>query len=544
MILTRTAQRLDVRSWLKTGARAFASIPWRKVRRTAAVVLAVSLIGLILGFATVLLPPMFSIAFTALPIPLLLWAAPELRRVPVKSLRRVFYALVFVEICVPVYYTVQLPGLPWISVRRAVVSVLIFLFAVTIAGSSKQRKTLSETLKANKALYFCLTAYYISAALSVFTSKNAGQSISQLTEWTMNWFIPGLCCALVMRSNDDIRGLLRLIGALSLFVTALGVIDFLGQRNYAIAIMPGSLVSSLMASNPSFADMVNASPFRNGFYRASSIFNVTLSYGEFVAMVAPLGAYFIFHGDNLRERTFGAVVVLGVLTSLFVSGARGGSIAFLASMPVFIALWIARAGRMNPRSMIVPLGGAFALSGLVSVIGLIFAWGRLRVMIFGGGMEAYSDAARWDQVRMAVPQILANPITGHGIGNAADVVGYYSPGGKLTLDSSILTLLVETGVPGFLFYTGALAFATWSAGKRYVIGRDRDSALGAALACSFIAYAVYRLVLNQRENQPLLFILFGATFVFLAQFAKALPDVRSRSSEAIAARTLPLAGSA
>ncbi len=49
-------------------------------------------------------------------------------------------------------------------------------------------------------------------------------------------------------------------------------------------------------------------------YRASSIYSVPLSLGEFTAMIIPLGYYFIFHRQGLRERLLGyAVAVTGCL---------------------------------------------------------------------------------------------------------------------------------------------------------------------------------------------------------------------------------------
>ena len=52
------------------------------------------------------------------------------------------------------------------------------------------------------------------------------------------------------------------------------------------------------------------------------------------------------------------------------------------------------------------------------------------MMVFGGGAQASSDSARWDEANMAWPHIVANPVTGHGVGMAAQVIGYTpAPGG-------------------------------------------------------------------------------------------------------------------
>ncbi len=487
---------------------------WKKAFRIAGLTLLILFYCLMVGAAVVIFPPLFAMGMTALPVLILIWVAPELRRVPTGLLRKAFLVVVFIEISIPAYYAVQFPGSPWISIRRLAVFSLIVLFAISVSGSARVRDHIYRTLKSTDKVFICIVGYYTMAFLSLFTSANITESIPQFSDWTLNWYVPMLACIITMRTTDDLRFVLKLIGICSLFVTALGVADFVAQRNYAIEIIPSSILNAMMEANPALAKV--AEPLiRNGQYRADSVFNVPLSYGEFAAMMGPIGCYFALHGEKHRERAFGLLVVLCSITSLFVSGARGGSIAFLVAMPVFIALWVFRTGRANPRSMAGPIVGALAFMATTSLLSLVFTWRPLRNMVLGGGDTVASDTARFDQAQMAWPHILANPVTGHGIGNAGVVVGYVLPGGGLTIDSSLLVFLVETGIPGFLLYFGILIFAAWSTARIYVQGNDRDSSIGGALAGSFIAYAIYRLVLAQRENQSLLFILLGVACVFV-----------------------------
>jgi O-antigen ligase len=165
--------------------------------------------------------------------------------------------------------------------------------------------------------------------------------------------------------------------------------------------------------------------------------------------------------------------------------------------------------------MVGPLFGAVALMGTVSVLGAVAFIGPVHRMILGGGETASSDMTRFDQAKLALPKIIGNPLTGHGIGNSAEVIGFFSPGGKLSVDTSILTLLVETGIPGFVLYFGMLFCGTYTMGRLYVGNNDRETSGGAALSCTFIAYIIYRLVLSQRENQWLFFILLAVSCVVL-----------------------------
>ena len=160
---------------------------------------------------------------------------------------------------------------------------------------------------------------------------------------------------------------------------------FYRSAQLRVLVLPKSFVDRFVAANPAFAEMVYGNPFRNGFYRASSVFTVPLSYGEFAAMVAPIGGYFIVHGEKYGERVLGVLVFFGAVVSLFVSGARGGNVAFIVSMTVFLALWVVRYMRGHPRSMVGPLLGVLASIATFSFIGLVITWPRLRVMVLGGG---------------------------------------------------------------------------------------------------------------------------------------------------------------
>ena len=238
------------------------------------------------------------------------------------------------------------------------------------------------------------------------------------------------------------------------------------------------------------------------------------------------------HGEKYTERLMGALTIIAALTSLFVSGARGGSIAFIASMPLFFVFWVMRYARNNPIGMAGPAGGALAFMATSGLVWAVLGIGRLHKMVLGGGDSASSDASRFDQAKLALPKIIANPITGWGIGNSAEVIGFHSPGGKLSVDTSLLTLLVETGVPGLVFYFGLIFVSIFTMSRLYVMGNDRETAIGAGLSCSMLAYGVYRLVLSQRENQWMFFILVSLVAVILKLVAD---RAKQNSSETVKA---------
>jgi O-antigen ligase len=182
-------------------------------------------------------------------------------------------------------------------------------------------------------------------------------------------------------------------------------------------------------------------------------------------------------------------------------------------MAVFVAAWSIRKA-MNSRTSLAP-----AISGMVGgiaftvVMGLIIVWPRAHNIVLGGGAQAGSTDARYAQWHAAIPIIETNPITGHG----------FALGGYLiqsSIDSYIISLLLETGIPGFLFFAGMMLLPIWYGLRSYLSDMSESGALAGALACSFIAFTFNRLVLSQRENHMLIFSLLAIVVLLNYEYAR------------------------
>lgn len=475
---------------------------------------AIILIGMLTGAMTVILPPLASIGVVAVISVVLLWAMPELHVVPDKLLRKMFFMMVVAQLCVPAYYAIDTGLLPWISVRRFFSLAVILLFALTVAGSQSARENIADTLRRSRLLAICTIGFLVMIFLSIFTSSNPVASLKELVDTLLNWYVPFFACILVVRTEEDVIFLLKIIAIAAIFDTLAGVLEFFLQRRYFFDIFPRGLLESMLSSNPALASIYSTSSFRNGVYRASSIYITPLAFGELVAMVAPIGAYFFFHSPTTKWRVLGVATVIASVIAMLSTGARGGFIAFLVAMPVMLCLWTIRYSKANPSSLVGAIMGAVFLIGTVTAVGLILSSTRLSNIVLGGGETAASTEARFAQWDMAVPHILSNPVTGHGAGISGDVIGYFSPGSTIpTVDSYLISLLVEVGVPGLLFFFGMIAIGIWIGIRLYLTDSDYRAAVAGALACSLIAFAVYRTVLSQRENHTLLFLFIGVVFV-------------------------------
>jgi O-antigen ligase len=180
---------------------------------------------------------------------------------------------------------------------------------------------------------------------------------------------------------------------------------------------------------------------------------------------------------------------------------------------VFVGIWSIRKGINNKASLAPAIVGLTGLVSFAVVIGLIIFWKRAHNMVLGGGDAAASNNGRYEQWVAGIPLIKSNPITGHG----------FIQGGYLisnSIDSYILSLVLETGIPGLVFFGGLILLPIWYGLRNALSDMSESGAVAGVLACSFIAFANNRLVLSQRENHMLIFSLLAIVIVMNYEYAR------------------------
>ena len=464
--------------------------------------------GLLLGFAICFLPPTGAFGLVAIAGLALLWALPELPSIPFKLLRRSFFVMIVVDLCVPAYYTISVAGLPWISARRLVTFILIFLFAISMAGSRSARTLVNRALSSSPLIIICAFGFYCMGFLSIFTSIEPGASLSVLVEASVAWYLPLLTVLYVVRTDYDILVLVRTLCWCGIVATLAGALSFVFHKNVFIAIMPGWLIDALVTNTPAFARMLIEGDERHGLFRTASVFSVSLSFAEFEAMIIPVGYFFFMNGVGFRKKLFGTWVIISCLAGIFFSGSRGGYMSAIVGTAAFGAIWVVRAFRFGSRSLLPSISVIVAIAGVVVLVGLIATVPRLHNAVIGGGAESYSDLARLEQWQLGIPKIESNPVTGHGLGLGGEIVGYHATT-RETIDSYVLSTLVETGVPGFIFFFGLVGAGVIKGVRMALMIATTEGALSGALAASLSAFGFYRIALSQIENHTTFFVIIG-----------------------------------
>jgi hypothetical protein len=471
--------------------------------------------GLVVGLAAVFLPPLGAFGIVAVAAAVLLWVMPDLPLVSPGLIRKTFFVMLITDLWVPNWYTVQFAGLPWISARRLATFTLIVPFLVAIAASSEVRRQIVERIGGSSLIFICVAGYLVMATISISTSVAPSDSLSILVDAILSWYVPFFAMIYIVRDNDDVVFILKIICFSALFVTAAGLVEFYRHRNVFFDMFPKGMLDQLIENNPTLESLLPDSKehFRNGYFRAFSTFNSPQSLGEFEVIVIPIALFFALYRPNVLERVLGWATAIGGIIGIFCSGSRGGYIGVLLSVAVFVAILSIRKAKSNKASLAPAIVG---LTGVVSfsvVIGLILVWKRAQNMVLGGGDAAASNQGRYEQWVAGIPFIRSNPITGHGLGQGGYVI-------SSSIDSYVLSLLVETGFPGLVFFGGLVLLPIWYGVRNFVSDMSESGAIAGALACSFLAFATNRLVLSQRENHMLIFSLLAIVVVMNHEYAR------------------------
>ena len=472
-------------------------------------------LGLIVGLAAVFLPPLGAFGIVATAGVVLLWVMPDLPLVSPGLIRKTFFVMLIADLCVPNYYMIYFQGLPWITIRRLATFSLIAPFLVAIAASTDVRREITERISASSLIVICAAGYLGMATLSISTSVLPTESMSALVEAILSWYVPFFAMIYIVRDKDDVVLILKIILFCAIYITAAGLVEFVRQRNIFVDMLPKSMLDTLIKNNPNMVGLLPGSlnHWRNGYFRASSVFVTALSFGEFEILIIPIALFFALYRQNVLERSLGWAAAFVGPIGIFCSGSRGGWMGLLMSAPVFVAIWSIRKGKINKASLAPAIVGLTGAISFTVLWGLILFWPRMHNIVLGGGDAAASTQGRYDQWAAAIPFIKSNPITGHGFANGGYVI-------NSSIDTYPLSVLLETGLPGLVFFVGLVLLPIWYGVRNFISDMSESGAVAGALACSFIAFATNRLVLSERENHMLFFSLLGIAVVMNYEYAR------------------------
>jgi len=255
---------------------------------------------------------------------------------------------------------------------------------------------------------------------------------------------------------------------------------------------------------------------RDGHYRSTSVFTVSLCLAEFLAILSPFVLHRIFATNKLGRILFWIVFDLMIWGAIVLTHARLGIVGWLAAHVVFIFLWSWKRWATKPRDLIGPsftLAFPFAASALLVAM---FTVPAVHVRTIGGGSTGFSDRARQNQYHLFWPDFFKNPF-GYGSGQSGGILGYRLPGGQYTVDSYFITTGIDYGLVGLVCFFGMFLYTFYLMATTYLESDSKEAEMALPIACAIAVLFMIRLVLSQLDNMPIIFVVFGMAIALYAR---------------------------
>lgn len=382
-----------------------------------------------------------------------------------------------------------------------------------------------RTMSARPVLFGALISWILWRALSSTVGEEPGFSLTYLAREVV-YLLPllPLMMLLAREPNGRQRALSGILVGTAIVIAVASVELMTGQ---SFVRMTGV---SFAGDAQILANIAEANR-RHGYSvtRIQSVFGHPIVFGQFLAWVAPF-LMFVAAGRTQMWMRLTALSCLAALPVLvFATNARSALIALGASVATYIAIGVVRrVGLFSLKSAAVAFLAVALVLGSFSV-----GQGTLGGLIQGrNAVEASSTQARSVMFERGLREISASPIVGFGDGQAPQYAGLRGRNGILTIDSALLSSLLDSGWVGLFLKLSFWGLALLSATRAAL--HPRASGIDSAVAASLVGVMSVFGVLSIMDNLSLIYISIGLT-------SAALLRARYRRSESLKRAASPYA---
>jgi O-Antigen ligase len=451
-------------------------------------------------------------------VALILWLLPDIGGVHEVWMRTSMQWYVLLNVLWPTYVAINAPGLPWISGTRIVLFALMSAALINYATSSEFRGKIADGLATIPLIQKAFWTFWGATAFALLISVEPFVSLSKFANNQIYWTAMLALSAWLATSPGFAARIGRTLGWTIMIVGALAVNEYRASGVVWLPYLPGWLTA-----DEGLLELVSGFNGRAGTteYRVRGTFSGALYFAEYLAITLPFAVHMLFQTDRLWKFTLVALGVVATMMAMYFTNSRSAALAMLLTPLLygFMASWRVRQQRPGSLAASSVLFAYPAVAALLAVL-LVF-WRRLHVMIIGGAQHQGSTDARATQWAMGWPKILSRPF-GHGSGTSGNVLGFYNPGGDTpTVDSYVLTLLLDYGVIGLAAFVVLLAATIWYGFQAYNRAETDEMKMLAPITIALFNFFVIKLVSSTEGSMPIVFILIGCVIGLTAQQQRA-----------------------
>lgn len=478
--------------------------------KNSALILALIVVGLIYGFLAAVFPYWFYL-YLALPLGLLVglvvWVLPAAERYPSKVMKALFWAFLVSLLAWPNYLAIAIPGLPWITIQRLLLAPLTLLFLVSVSISTDLRNTLNVALGRSKSLTLLMLAFVAVQLLTTAFSDYPAMSLNRLINNQLAWTTLFFVAVWIFLDRSNVRRFYAFLTGLTVFACLIAGWEWYLQR----VPWAGHIPSFLAVDDERIQQVLFGTRSRAGTeqYRVAGTFITPLNLAQFLGLATAFVIHALVTAKTMRRR-IALTVFLPVLFLVILStGSRLGALAFFVSGFGYLFTWLYLRWRADPKDLFGIAATVAAPFFAGAFLTLSIVWNRLNSLIWGSGNgdTVASTEARRQQLELFWPKIQQWPF-GYGTGRSGEVLGWYSPGGVLSIDSYPITIALDYGLIGFCIFYGILVI-TMIYAWQHLLSQQQGSLDALPIAIMVPVFILVKTVLSQDNEHSLIFIAIG-----------------------------------
>ncbi|QYE33202.1 O-antigen ligase family protein (plasmid) [Polymorphobacter sp. PAMC 29334] len=444
---------------------------------------------------------------------LCLWMLPDRATFSLIAIERVAQIYFILSIVWPAYIAVALPGLPWLTPTRMALFLLTLLFTYSLSTSGILRTRLMRVVRTTATFRWCFLLWEGMQVITLPVSRTVGISVRHLLDNQFSLVGMFFLGCILFTQKGRAAWFVRALILCAIFTALDGFVELrLGYPPWANHIpsflrIDESMLANVLGSQARSSD---------GLYRVRGPFVNSLVFAQYLAMCVPFIIHWIFVKGSLYRRLLMIVALVILFGAITVTNSRLGFVGALVGVAGYLLIWAYQTWRSGHGGLLGPAVLLGTPVALLLLFGIILSSHSLTAKVLGNGAHSASDNARRIQREMAIPRVVHNPV-GYGLSNSGLVLGYTNPAGFNTVDSFVITTVIDLGVVGLFSFYGMLVLAARRGVGVYLRSTDPEIRLAGPAAISVVVFAVISLVLSQENNMPLMFLLAGVIFALSAR---------------------------
>lgn len=433
-------------------------------------------------------------------LPLLLTVLPISNRYQSKLFYILGASLLIAALLWPRYSYIRVGGLPGITPTRVLLAISLFVAIVYFLRSPKFKKEIFSAISQGQSIFWFVAIFIVFRFLSVVFAHRPLESLYGFLNEILFYPLMMLLFVTAFRSSIDVERIVRSLVYVTLFICLIGTLEYIRHQNVFTGILPVT---------DEYAQEALLSKVRDSGYRIQSTFDHPLTYAQFLVCVIPIliAAFFRFNG--LVFRSIAIITVILAFGSVWLTGSRSGmvlGVATVLGMGVIVSVVQFLRRRVRLGALVISMFGL----AIVSMATMLLIDSLMAIIAGRSYAEASSTSARLLMLDRAIPLLIASPLVGHGVNQAAALIGFVGSRGILTVDSLLISFLVESGVIALLAYVVSIFSAIIFAVRNAANDSRGDILLHSAFAASLLVFFMTTVTLSLTSNMFLLAFLFAA----------------------------------